>query len=387
MSRTGADTVPPLSAPLLVSWLGFALGVLFGAVANRSRFCTMGAVSDVVNMGDWRRMRMWLLAIAVAILGANALHILGLFDLSRSIYPRPKLNWLSHLVGGALFGVGMTLASGCGNRTLVRVGGGSLKALVVLIVLGVSASMTLRGVFGVFRVRVLDSVAIDFGARGQDLPALLAAPGLRWLLALVIAGLLFVFVFKDRDFRAAPDYVFGGLVVGALVAAGWYVTGHLGFGEDPNTLEETFFGTNSKAAESLSFVAPIAYLLELLTLWSDRSLSVTFGIAASLGVTVGSASYALATKQFRFETFTSVPDTWRHILGALLMGFGGVTAMGCTIGQGISGVSTLALGSFITLAAIVAGAALTMKYLYWRVDAADPAPGSLQTLTVPRPRN
>ena len=156
-------------------------------------------------------------------------------------------------------------------------------------------------------------------------------------------------------------------MVGALIVAGWYVTGHVGFGENPDTLETVFFGTNSRTIESLSFVAPAAYLLEILLLWSDASLAFTFTIMLALGVVAGSAAYALATRTFRWEGFASAEDTANHVVGGILMGFGGVTALGCTIGQGITGISTLALGSVVTTLAIVAGSWATMKYQYWRL--------------------
>ena len=359
----------------IVAWCGFALGLVFGAVGNKVSFCTMGAVSDIVNMGDWGRMRMWLLAIAVAILGSYALWHAGLIDLSKSIYTSPNFTWLSFITGGLLFGVGMTLGSGCGSKTLIRIGGGNLKSLVVYVFLGIAAYMTLRGLFGQLRVSVLQPVAINFeahGLKGQDLPSLLAGTGiaiatLRVAIAALVASALLIFVMKDREFRANGQYVVGGVVVGLIVVAGWYVTAHLGYRENPATLEMTFFGTNTRAAESFSFVAPLAYTLELLMLWTDKSLTITFGIMAALGVVIGSFAYAVASRTFRWEGFTTIEDLANHIVGGILMGFGGITALGCTIGQGISGLSTLALGSILTFAAIIAGSAATMKYQYWKI--------------------
>jgi len=362
-----------------VVWGGFAIAFVVGAVAQRTNFCTMGAISDIVNMGSWSRMRMWLLAIAVAIAGASALHLAGSIDLSKSIYARPNLPWLSVLVGGFLFGVGMTLGSGCGNKTLVRVGAGSLKSIVVLAFLAIAAYMTMKGLFGIWRVTWLDPVAIDLGARGvagQDLPSLAAVAfgidrrtAYAGVAAMVTLALL-AFIFKDRAFRREPDHIVGGVVIGAAVVAAWYLTGHLGFAENPDTLENTYFGTNSRTIESLSFIAPAAYLLEMLLLWSDKSLAMSFGIALALGVIAGSAAYAILTRTFRWEGFVSVEDTANHVVGGILMGFGGVTAMGCTVGQGITGLSTLAVGSLGAVLAIVAGSWATMKYQYWRLERA-----------------
>ncbi len=366
------DAANPTS---IVVWGGFALAFVFGAVANKANFCTMGAVSDVVNMGHWGRMRMWLLTLAVAVIGANLLYASGQIDLSRSIYQRPTISWLSLLVGGTLFGVGMTLAAGCVNKNLIRLGGGSLRSLVVLAFTAIAAYMTLKGLFGQWRAAWLDPVAIDlsgFGLKDQGLPALLAqATGLPasaavLATALPIGLLLLLYVFSDRRFRGNALQVWGSLTLGVLVVAGWYLSGHIGYGENPDTLETVFFGTNTRTIESLSFVAPTAYGLELLMLWTDKSLHLTFGIATALGVAAGSFVYALASGRFQWEGFASLDDLRNQLIGAVLMGFGGVTALGCTVGQGVSGLSTLAMGSLIAVAGIVAGAVATMKFMIWR---------------------
>ena len=183
------------------------------------------------------------------------------------------------------------------------------------------------------------------------------------LVCLIVVSLgLLIFVFKDKRFRSNLSHVLGALTLGLLVVAAWYLTGHIGHGENPATLETVYFATNTRTIESLSFVAPAAYGLELLMLWTDASLHVTFGIASALGVVLGSFVQAVATGQFRWEGFASLDDLRMQLLGAMLMGFGGVTALGCTIGQGMSGVSTLAIGSFIALTGIVAGAVATMKW-------------------------
>jgi uncharacterized protein len=362
--------------PWIVAAGGFLLAFVFGAVANRTNFCTMGAVSDIVNMGHWGRMRMWLLAIAVAILGTNLLDAMGQIDLTKSIYTRPNVTWLSYILGGFLFGVGMTLGSGCGSKTLVRVGGGNLKSVIVFVFLGIAAYMTLKGLFAVWRTSWIDPVATNLGAfnvRGQDLPTLLStatgapARATQLVLSGVVAAALVAFVAKDREFRESFDHWLGGIAIGLVIVGGWYVTGHIGFAENPDTLEDTYFGTNSRTIESLSFTAPVGYTLELLLLWSDKSLTVTFGIAATLGIICGSFAYALWSRTFRWEGFVNAEDTANHVIGGILMGFGGVMALGCTIGQGLTGFSTLALGSILAFAAIVTGAACTMKWQYSRM--------------------
>jgi uncharacterized membrane protein YedE/YeeE len=357
------EATPSQLAPYVTGG-AFALAFIFGAVGNKTHFCTMGAVSDWINMGDLSRMRMWLLAIAVAILGMSALTLAGMVDPAKSIYPAPNFTWLSYLVGGFLFGVGMTLGSGCGSKTLIRVGAGNLKSLVVYVFIGIAAYMTLRGILGAFRVGVLEKAAFTL-PQGQDLPALLGLS--RAVLAVLIAGALLVFVYSSSAFRSSFDYTLGGVVTGLVVVGGWYVSGVLGHvAEDPNTLQEAFVATNSGRMESFSFVAPLAFTLEYLMLWTDKSKVITYGIASAAGVIAGSAAYALASGTFRWEGFRDAEDTANHIVGGILMGFGGVCALGCTIGQGISGFSTLALGSILTFVAIVAGSAAAMRYQYWR---------------------
>jgi uncharacterized membrane protein YedE/YeeE len=367
----------PAEFGTLVIGGGFAIAFVFGLVAAKTNFCTMGALSDIVNMGHWGRMRMWLLAIAVAIAGTSALSYLGLVDLSKSVAQRPVLPWLSLLIGGLIFGVGMTLAGGCANKNLIRAGGGSVRSLVVLVFMAIASYMTLKGLFGQWRATLLDPVNINLGERGwtdQGLDTALsratgmdAASALLAAAAVAVLGLLAV-VFKDRRFRANGQQVFGGLVMGLLIVAGWYVTGHLGFGENPETLETVYFATNTRTLESLSFVAPLAYSLEMLLMWTDASLRATFGIASVVGTIAGSAAYALSTKKFRWEGFASLTDLRNQLVGAVLMGFGGVTALGCTVGQGLSGLSTLAIGSVIAVAGIVAGSVATLQYIAWKAE-------------------
>lgn len=356
-----------------VLWAAFGLAVLFGAIAQRTHFCTMGAVADIVNIGDWSRMRMWVLAIGVAMLGFNAMVALGWIEAGKSIYAGSRLIWLSNAAGGLLFGFGMVLASGCGSKTLVRIGGGNLKSVVVFAVLGIAAFATLRGITGVARVATVDRVAVDI-AGGQDLPALaagwfgLAQTQAALLLGALIGGALVVWALMRAEGRS-HDVLLGGIGIGAVIVGMWWVSGRLGYvAEDPNTLQEAFVGTNSQRMEALSFVAPIAYTIDWLIFFSDKSKVLTIGIVSTAGVIVGSALVALATRTFRWEGFANAEDTGNHLVGAVLMGVGGVTAMGCTVGQGLSGLSTLALGSFIAVAGIVAGAVLAVRYQVWRLE-------------------
>ncbi len=343
----------------LVGTLGFVVGIAFGAVTQRANFCTMGALSDIVLMGDYRRFRAWMLALAVAILASQALHLSGIIDLDRSIYLSPSLGWLGAILGGLAFGFGMTLSGGCASRTLVRLGAGNLKALVSILVLAVFAYMTLRGLIGVVRVRVIEATNLPLdplGARHQGLPDLLAVlTGLdlglaRALAAAVMAGGLLWYCLKDRDFRRSPRHLGTGLGIGSLVAAGWLVTGLVGRDEfEPTPLA------------SLSFVAPVGDGLQYLMTYTGATL--TFGSAVVGGVILGAFLAARWGRTFRLEGFTDRTDLIHHLAGSALMGTGGVMALGCTIGQGITGLSTLAGGSLLALLSIIAGAIWGLRYL------------------------
>jgi uncharacterized protein len=356
-----------------VLWAAFILSIVFGAIAQHTHFCTMGALSDAANMGDWTRLRQWALAVGIAMIGFAALVQAGWIDPARTLYASRRWLWLSALVGGGFFGFGMVLASGCGSKTLVRVGAGSLKALVVFVVMGIAAYATLRGITAVLRVNTVDLVSMEF-ATGADLPSLAAAawglnPALSGLvLGIAVGGGLVVWAMAGRDFLRA-DNLLAGLGVGGVVVAMWWVSGHLGFvHEHPQTLDEVFVATNSGRAEALTFSAPMAYALDWLILFSDKSKVLTTGVVSVAGVVLGSALVALTTGTFRWEGFGGTEDLANHMAGGVLMGIGGVTAMGCTIGQGLSGLSTLSVTSFVAVAGIVAGAMAAFRYQMWRVD-------------------
>jgi uncharacterized membrane protein YedE/YeeE len=359
----------------LVLWASFGLALVFGAIAQHTRFCTMGAIADVVGMGDWTRMRMWMLAMATAALGFNALVFFGLVHASDSIYAGPRFTWLSAVAGGTMFGFGMVLASGCASKTLVRAGAGSLKAVVVLFVIAFFGFATLKGIGAVARVFTVDAVYGEL-ASGQDLPSLLArASGVK---ASVLAGVLGLgaglglaaFALASPEARSR-EVLLGGIGIGSIVVAGWWVSGVLGFvPEHPQTLESVFVATNSRHMESLSFVSAIAYASDYLLFFSDTSKVATIGIVSALGLACGSAAYAIATGSFRWEGFRTVDDLRNHLVGGALMGVGGVTALGCTIGQGLSGLSTLSLSSLLAIGSIVVGAVAALKFQAFRLERA-----------------
>ena len=359
-----------------VALLSFLGAMIFGAVANKTHFCIMGSISDWINMGSKTRFRAWMLALGIALIGTQIMSALGWFDLQKSIYLSTDFGWLGYLLGGFMFGVGMTLGAGCGQRTLVRVGGGNLKSLIVLLVLALTAYMTLRGLIAVFRIEVIQASSIDLGARGfadQSIATFLAAyTGLSPSIALFISAGVFglgtiAYALKDKTFRGSFDNILVGVVVGVLIAGAWYVTGVVGDDEfEPVPLE------------SVSFIAPAGNALNYLMTYTGSVIN--FGIAVVLGMIAGSFLYAIVTGNFRIETFASKNDMINHLYAGALMGVGGVLSLGCTIGQGVSGMSTLALGSLLTLVSILFGSATTIKMQYYMLDD-DFLPSLRQTLT------
>ena len=352
-----------------VVWSGLAIGLVFGASMQTGRFCTLGALSDWVLMGNNRRMRLWVWALAVAIGLSQAAIGLGLLQDKDSFYTSSRLLWVSHILGGLTFGFGMALASGCGSRTLVRLGEGSLKALVVFLVMALASFMTIRGITGVVRSQTVEQIYLTLPSR-QDLTSLLSlafqaqTEMVRLALTSGLVALMAWFVFFQKGPRLAAQGVLTSTLVGACVAAGWLATGWLGFVEEhPNTLESAYLVTNTRGPESLTFVAPLAYSLEILLYWSDRSQTMTFSIATVLGTILGAGIAAVVSKRFQWQGFASTEDLAHHLIGAMLMGIGGVVALGCTIGHGLSGLSLLALGSMVSVASILIGGWLGLRFL------------------------
>jgi len=382
-----------IEARSVLLWSTFGIALVLGAVVNKTNFCTMGAVSDWVNIGDLGRFRAWMLAATVALVGVIMLESMAMVnpDAAFPPYRAPILIWAENLLGGVMFGIGMTLASGCGNKVLIRIGGGNLKSIVVLLIIAVIAyfminpfpdsDQTLMSLLFFDWIRPL---AVDMGS-AQDLGTL-ASPDNAVMARLVIGGLiavvLLVFIFKSADFRKSFDNLLAGVLVGLAVLGAWYVTSNIKldvdgdiyslreFAQQWDFLAESDEGkpadTRPLSPQSFTFINPMGQTLGYAGA-GFSSAYLTFGVMALIGVIAGSFLWSLISRSFRFEWFASGKDFLNHVIGAVLMGFGGVLAMGCTIGQGITGFSTLAIGSFIALASIIFGCALTMKIQYYKL--------------------
>jgi len=392
-----------LSAQSFFLWSTFALAVILGVVVNKTNFCTMGAVSDLVNIGDAGRLRAWILAATVALIGVTILEALGRVDLSSTLppYRGSEFQWGRYILGGLMFGIGMTFASGCGNKTLIRMGGGNIKSLFVFVVIAVIAYYMVDPFkelpatwYQSYFSPWLGAASISLNTP-QDLGSIVG----NWFnvsamtMRLVIGGLVALvslrYIFRDADFRKSSDNILAGVVIGLIVMLAWYFTSTTSIATDDGNVSLTQFygewdmnmdsvagkpqnGSTNLQAQSFTFISPIGQMFGYVGS-SLSSAFLTFGVVSVLGVIFGSFLWSIITRSFRIEWFNSFKDFYMHIIGGVLMGFGGVLGLGCTVGQGITGVSTLALGSFMVFASIVFGSALTMKIQYYQMVYEDEA--------------
>lgn len=354
------------SGPAYLALGGFLIGALFGAIVFATNFCAMGSLADVHNFGDWRRFRAWLLAAATALAGAQLLQAAGVVGLDKSMYlAGPSLNWVGHILGGVIFGFGMVFTGGCPSRNLARAGAGDLRSLVTLMVLGLIAMMTIGGILGPTRAALEQATSVTLGATAPSLGDLLTrvaglpAATSNLVATGVLATAVIVYCFADRAFRTSGPHVASGLAVGLLVVAGWALGG-LAFDE---------MAARPSPPVSLTYVRPAGDALQWLMLYTAGPMP-SFGVASVFGALSGACAAALAMGRFRIATFSDAGDMLRNLFGATLMGIGGVMALGCTVGQAITGVSTLALGSFLTFASIVAGGFWGLRVLERRILAA-----------------
>jgi uncharacterized membrane protein YedE/YeeE len=341
-----------MTSAALSLWAGFVIGLVFGATGQITGFCLNRGLRGLLVTGDGTKIRAFALALAVAILGSQAVDAAGLVDLRRSIYLGESFSWLLLPLGGLLFGYGMIAANGCGARALVLLAQGNLRSFVVLVCLGIAAYVVLTGLLAPARTVAAGATAASF-AQGPPTLAYLFAGSVsvdvaRWVVALVLIALLLLFAFFSAQFRASRRDVLGGLIIGALVPAGWIATGWIGNDDfDPVPLV------------SLTFIAPIGDTIQYAMLATGTSLD--FGVAVVTGVFLGAAGAAVATNTIHLEGFTSAPRMARYMIGGVLMGAGGALALGCSIGQGLTGLSTLAFGSFLAAAGILLGGFLALR--------------------------
>jgi uncharacterized protein len=329
-------------SPLAVALLGLALGAVIGFAVRRARLCTFGAIEDAMEAGDFRRLRAFGLALAVAILGTQGLILGGLIDPTATLSLPAAMPLLSIALGAVLFGLGMSLVGTCAFGCLVRLGGGDLRALVTLIIFSGAAFATLRGVLAPLRIDGLERVALPM-PNGLPSGAIELAEGMsggpwRGVVAILAAGMLLLLVFREPRMRRSPRLLAAGIVLGLGVPLGFLLTGVIADAFDRGRLQ------------SLTFVSPVARGVLALFLgtmeWRDAITLAAAGVA-----------------DFRWDAFDDHHEMKRHMAGGLLMGVGGVLAGGCTIGQGLTAGSLMALSWPVAILGFFVGARLGVAIL------------------------
>ena len=331
-----------MSSVQLVLWSGLIIGLLFGITGQLTGFCLHRGLVQCLQHQPGHKLQSFMLGLAVAIAGTQALAWLGWVDLTQSIYLMPSFSWLLVALGGVLFGYGMTLTNGCSARALVLLGQGNLRSAVVLLCLGVAAYATLTGVLAPVRVAIAELSTVTPGAwRGPFLP-------LYQGLSAALVFVLLVVAFRRTGLVRQTHDLGAGIVMGALVVAGWFVTGSLGADDfDPVPLE------------SITFVGPVGASIQYLMI--STGMDAGFGVLVVAGVLSGSLLAALVSRRFKWQGFESPAQMRRYMLGGVLMGIGGALAMGCSVGQGLTGMSTLSLSSMLALMGILTGSFIAQK--------------------------
>ena len=340
-----------ISDETLVALVGLCGGILLGLAARLGRFCTMGAIEDLLYGGSSVRMRMWVLAIGVAIMGTFGLSGLGVIELERSYYLSIEWMPLAMALGGLMFGYGMALAGNCGFGSIARLGGGDFRAFVIVVIMGVSAYAVLSGPLAFLRVQAFPQAEVINTTPPGFAHLLHSWTGLPVAgLGIGIGALVALGALASRAMLSARKEIFWSVVVGVAITSGWagsYWVASQSFTPMPMV--------------SHSFSAPVGEALLYAMTGSARALS--FGVGSVAGVALGAFIGSLIKGHFRWEACEDPRELRRQILGAVLMGAGAVLALGCTIGQGLSAFSMLAYSAPLVFAAIFAGAALGLRQL------------------------
>ena len=349
------------NAAVYIGWGGLLLGMVFGFIVYRTNFCTMGSISDILSFGDYRRFRSWLLAGGVAVLGVAWIESAGVANMDDSMYMSSNLTWGAHVVGGLLFGFGMVFSGGCISRNLVRAGGGDLRSIVVLLITGIFGFMTIGGLLGPLRIAVFTPPSTDLSGIGMEFQGLgdllsvitgMQIESASMTMSLIVGIALLIYCFMDKGFRSSSRHVIAGVGIGLCVVFGWFLTG-LAFDD---------FADFPVQLISLSYVRPTGDTIDYMMRYTALG-PPGFGVVTTVGALLGGTIGAVSMKRFNLTTFADKQDSIRNMFGAALMGIGGVLALGCTVGQALTGFSTLAIGSIITFIFIVIGGILGMKVM------------------------
>ncbi len=343
-----------IDAAVLAPFLGVLAGCVLGYVARLTHFCTLSALERHWYAGDSSRLRVWVLASVTALIGTQILVAFDLADPGASFYLSPAFPWTGAILGGFMFGVGMALVGTCGFGAVLRLGGGSLRALVVLTVIGLSALATHRGIVGNIRILLVDNLAIFFDETGSqsmgDILSNLTGIRLQEAVAAAIALIGLAWIFKSGGFRRQYSKIGSAIVIGSVIPFGWWATTF--------AAEKSF---NPVQIEAGSFVVPVGdtimKLIAYTGTWPD------YGVGLVVGTLIGAVIAALIKRDIRWEACDDARELGRHLMGGTLMGIGGVFAMGCTVGQGITAFSALAISAPVAMASMALGARVGLSWL------------------------
>lgn len=330
-----------------IGWGGLVLGLLFGVVCQRSRFCVVAALSNLVLMRDTRQLHAFLAALGVALVGTGLLETLQWVDIGASSYRNASFNWLGALAGGLVFGIGAMLAGGCASRTLVRSVEGNLGALVTLLVFALAGMATLFGVIEPLRGWLTQATAIPLAIDQTHLTGIFGLPA--WLLPGLFFLLCGTAILLIGDWRGSQSQILAGFLIGLILTAGWWITGVAG--------QDDF---NETTPSSLAVAGPLARGAVYLT--TGQATGSGFALFLVLGLFIGALASALISRDFRWV----VPASSRlraYLAGGAMMGVGAIFAGGCNIGQGLTGAATLSLQSLLALAGILLGMWLMLQRL------------------------
>ena len=335
----------------MVALIGCLGGIVLGLAARLGRFCTLGAIEDLLYGGSDLRMRMWGIAIGTAIIGSFALIGTGFLEAEYSFYYSIRWMPVATILGGLMFGYGMALSGNCGYGAIARLGGGDLRSFVIVLVMGVSTYVVLAGPLAPLRNWAFPQVEVT-----SPIPPSIAHQVGAWsgvsptLIGLAIGVLILIGAMASRDVLRAPKSIFWAMAVGLAVVSGWAGT--------------QWVASNSFAATQLvshSFSAPVGESILWAMNGSVRPLS--FAVGSVGGVWFGAFIGSMIRGHFRWEACEDPRELRRQIIGAMIMGAGAVLAIGCTVGQGITAFSLLAISAPVTFLAIFAGAALGLRQL------------------------
>ncbi len=347
-----------ISDAMLAAIIGALGGLVLGLAARRGRFCTLGAIEDYLYGGSDHRLRMWGMAIGTAMVASFALASAGLIDLGGVAYLRPAWNPAAHIIGGVTFGVGMAFAGNCGFGALARLGGGDLRAFVIVLVMGISAFAMMSGPLAQIRLWLFPPDLISTSGPTGLAHLVSRATGLPETVIGMTAGVaVLALALGARDFRARRAMVLWGAAAGLAVTFGWVGS---------TWLHEYSFG--GVPVQSYTFAGPLGEAI--LYVMTSSGTAITFAVGSVGGVWAGAFFGSLSKGHFRWEACEDPRELRRQILGAMLMGGGAVLAVGCTVGQGLSAISVLSYGAPLTMAGIFFGVAVGLRSMIAGFNAA-----------------